>query len=261
MKFFDANCTIGKPQQKIPYVYETPEDLLKSMDHLGIEKTVVSSFKDQYGISGWTDFADKKEFLKSLSNYKDRLVPCLSLKLAGITPEYDDKEYIDELLGEGITAFKFYTEKNTALLPWCFDRIAEQLIKHKASLFYNILPDGAPLSHLAASPENWNHLFNITKTHPELKVILFSPKLPVQLHYCINLMRHCDNVSLDISGFQYWRCLELLTQKFGAEKLIFGSYAPYFEQAQFMLEIVYADISNEDKEKIAWKNVDSIIGD
>lgn len=259
MKFFDANCTIGISPQKIPYEYETPEDLLRSMDRLGIEKTVVSSFKERCS-SGWTDLTEKKEFLQSLKGYRDRLIPCLTIKSSGITLEYNDKEYIDDLLTEGVTTFKFYTEKNTAFLPWCFDRIAEQLIKQNACLFYNMLPEGAPLSHSAATPENWNHLFNFSNAYPELKIILFSPKLAVQCHYWISLMRQCSNISLDISGFQHWCCIESLTQKFGAERLIFGSYAPYFEQVQFMLEIIYADIPNEDKEKIAWENLDSITG-
>lgn len=260
MKFFDANSIIGTSPENIPCAYKTPESLLESMDRLGIERAVVSSFEERRSFK-WDDLRGKKEFLQLISPYRDRLIPCLSISSSGVVSDYGDKRYLNDLFSCGVNAFKYIAWENAAPLLWTFDVIAEQLIKNKAVLFIEILSESPDLSlsHTPPSVDTWNHIFNFAREYPELNIVIFSPKMSTQQHYWMNLLRHCGNVRLDISGIQSWRCLEKFIKLFNENCFVFGSYSPYFEQLQFILEILYAGISDENKEKIAWKNLASML--
>ena len=258
MMFFDANAIIGKGPKNIPRYNITPEDLLHNMDRLNIEKSIVSSFEER-NCYGWDDLIVKKSFLKNINAFSDRLLPCLSIKSEAILCMYDDKAFMQNLLETGVKAVSISTYHGNAVMPWCFDVIADILIKHNIILFYNLLSDQGDFSFAAPSQENWDILYEIATAYPALKIVLFSPNLGVKQHQCMSILRHCKNVSLDISSIQWMLVLKSLVDKFGAERFIFGGYSPFFEPAQFMLEVLYADISDSDKEKIAWRNLDSLI--
>ena len=258
MKFYDANCVIGKPSTKTPFAFETPEDLLRSMDCFGIEKAIVSTFKERNS-GAWTDSADKMEMIELLKPYEERLVPCQTIKIDAQTFAYDDIRYIRDILNNGVRTFKLIIDDRAPVATWCFDGIAKELTENGACLFVDVLAEGGAISHTPATPESWRKLFDLASSFPDLPIIVFSPKSSIQQHYCMHLLRHCANVRLDISGFQFWCCLELMVERFGAEKLIFGSYSPFFEPGQFMLEIVYAKIAEKEREQIAWRNLSDLL--
>lgn len=64
-----------------------------------------------------------------------------------------------------------------------------------------------------------------------------------------------NNVYLDTSGDVYnYQLIEFLTKKAGADKILFGSDALWFDQATQLGLVLGADIVLEDKEKILFRN-------
>ena len=55
--------------------------------------------------------------------------------------------------------------------------------------------------------------------------------------------------------------LEKIVERFGPERVVYGSRYPYFTPLQSMLQIIYAGIDEEAKRKIAGDNMRSLLRD
>ena len=72
------------------------------------------------------------------------------------------------------------------------------------------------------------------------------------------LSRH-KNIYLELSQYHYLDAIEDLVSTHGPEQLLFGTNLPKQDPGQSIAQLNYADISQNDKELIAGKNLENLI--
>lgn len=255
MRFFDANCFLGQPFPPVLRSFATARELLLEMDDIGIEKAVVGHIDAQTpGLSG------NRRLMNDIRNH-ERLLPCWIVHPQFFASPRDVKECLAELRGNGIRIVRVQPGPRNcfSLHAWAMGEFLNGLAQAGIILYVDMLiqPGFSP----ASVPEyEWPVLHNLAEQHPELNIILFGRKLSVSRMQTLGLLRACKNVILDISAFQTWRATELVCENAGADQLVLGSSMPYFDAAQFVVQIKYAMIKEEDKKKIAFDTLASRLG-
>ena len=73
-------------------------------------------------------------------------------------------------------------------------------------------------------------------------------------------MKECDNLYLDISYFQLNRAIEVVAEKFGAERMIFGTGMPVFDPRLPITGLVFSQLNDKEKALVASGNLMRLIG-
>lgn len=250
MRFFDVNCFLGQPVPPILRSFATAGDLLAEMDDIGIEKAVVCHVDAQIPVP-----EGNRRLMRDIQG-RERLLPCWIIHPQFFTGPRDVKECLTELRGEGIRIVRVQPGplNRFSLHPWAMKEFLDGLAEAGIVLYVDLLV--LPWFGHASVPEyEWPILHNLAEQHPKLNIILSSRKLSVSRMQTLGLLRACKNVMLDISAFQTWRATELVCENGGVDQLVFGSSMPYFDAAQFVVQIKCAMITEEDKQKIAFGNL------
>jgi hypothetical protein len=83
---------------------------------------------------------------------------------------------------------------------------------------------------------------------------------PKAIYEAISIASMLDNVFLDLTGsYHYQGIIELMVREVGAEKVLFGTDAPFLDPKPAIGRVVYTDISDEDKMKILGLNMEKIL--
>lgn len=72
-------------------------------------------------------------------------------------------------------------------------------------------------------------------------------------------MTKFKNLFMEISGIHANGLIENMVNKFGSSRLIFGTLYPWFGAGQVKIALAYADVSREERESIAYKNLNKLI--
>ena len=146
-----------------------------------------------------------------------------------------------------------------SLHPWALEEFLSGLTYAGIILYVDVVVQ--PGFSGAAVPEyEWPILHALAEQHPELNIIIYGRKLAVSRMQTLGLLRACKNVSLDMSAFQTWRATEIVCENIGAKQLVFGGSMPYFDAAQFVVQLQCALISDADKQRIAFDNLAAKLG-
>lgn len=97
-------------------------------------------------------------------------------------------------------------------------------------------------------------LYAILENHPELNTVLLGADWS-DAHNVLSYFNKYKNLYIDLSRFQLHYGIEILVEKFGADRILFGSGLPKMSTGAARAFIDYADISDEDKQKIAGGNL------
>lgn len=262
MRFFDANCFLGKPFPLIQRSFATAKELLAEMDDIGIEKAVVCHAAAQaLGLDSQPLGQSGNRRLMNDTRNHERLLPCWIIHPQFFTSPRDVKECLTELRGEGIRIIRVQPgpANGFSLHSWAMGEFLDGLAQAGIILYVDMLVQPG-FSHASVPEYEWPILHNLAKQHPSLNIILFGRKLSVSRMQTLGLLRACKNVILDISAFQTWRATERVCENGGADQLVFGSSMPCFDAAQFVVQIKYAMIKEKDKQKIAFDTLASKLG-
>ena len=93
---------------------------------------------------------------------------------------------------------------------------------------------------------------------PTLPVILINTSYRIDTTLYPLMGRH-DNLYIETSGYQGFRCIESLAEHFGAHRILFGSRYPYFYPAASRCRVETADLTSAQKEQIAHLNLEKLL--
>lgn len=83
---------------------------------------------------------------------------------------------------------------------------------------------------------------------------------PVILNKLIQEIKKGDNLCLDLAGsYPYFGIIEKLVDEIGAKKILFGSDMPFIEASGVLGRLLYAKISDEQKEEILGRNMANLL--
>ncbi len=242
MRFIDINAMLGEWTPKRLFL-QTAEDMEKEMARLGIEKAYIMDTK------AWLSELSVGN-LAAVQTAKEH--PALRPVMV-MTPlleqEFGGREgAVEFICRHRVGAVRLFPlDHNFTLHPWNTDRLFTLM----SDLRMPVLIDR--MEH-SASFEEYDQLYRLCREYPDVPVVLLTPGYrSARMIYPI--LEKCANFYVDTSLLIAYRAVEEITACFGAEHILFGTRMPYLEPGTFVGRILYADISEEDKEKIAYKNI------
>jgi len=246
LKFFDVNVYIGKRMDDRCNICISGKQLIQKMQSLNIEKAMVYHILQR---DGHPEVGNET----LINDISDK--PQLYGILTGMPFQTDELKRFDfkELQEKRITGFNLFPKKHNYLL----NRIT--LEDFVSELEYRRFP--LLLDIMSGFSVGWQDVYSLLSDFPNLTCILCNLGIWNTDRYTWPLLEKFPHVYLESSLLSLNEgSLEETVKRFGAEKIVFGSGYPerYMEAA--ILQIVYSEISEEDKEKIAYKNIERIIG-
>ena len=93
----------------------------------------------------------------------------------------------------------------------------------------------------------------IALNFPEIKIVVFCP----YFFEAVKLGK-IENVYIEISFVEKFKTISSLVKEIPSDKIIFGSHTPFLYPQAAISKVKYAEISEEEKEKIYFKNAAKI---
>lgn len=239
MKYKDVNCCYrsGCPDGMLAATFE---QLNRVCDDNGIVARALYC-ADRSGMS----VREQNEQTLNLCRERGD-VPVLRL----LPPAFPTEGYsLDEIaaLAEQGAAFRIHPQLDGApLKQWMFPDVFGLLAQRKTPLLISL--DEANMDDLAA----------LKTRYPGLVLVLTNTTQWMNRQY-VQFVKTFPNVVLDISNVIEYYGLESLVRCVGAEKLLFGTGMPAKEPYDKIYQLLYSDLSSEQREMIAFGNFERIM--
>ena len=255
LKIIDTHAHLGPT--KAMYIPGNPniEGLIKTMDRIGIDQIFIAPH-----IAISCDFISGNHLvLKAAQQYPNRVI---ALATANIN-------FNSQNMQELVKCFQSTLFKGIKLHPDFLGYSVKDLRLNNVFQFAS--DNGAFIISHTDARVNVNHLIKYSDPswfEPYLQkfkdvdvVFAHCGLTPEGFEESLRLSKLYSNVYLDTTGFRFsdtWT-VEEIVRRGSAKKLLFGSDMPYNDAASALGRVFYADISEEDKHRILYKNALDIL--
>jgi len=248
-EFFDGEIGVGT--SGLGYqVFARPDELLAYMDRYHIAKALVyDRGAVESGVFGC--FASICDFCAE----SERLYPTISLVPPATGEQPPPDELLDIILTHGIKAVRVWPKYHQFDFdPFNFGTLLEGLAAHRVPVFYH--SHGA-YDHPWEHRLRWDHIRETALAFPQLPIIVIWIGM-LENRRTLPMLAGCANVLTDLTcmSFQY---TEYVVEQFGSNRLILASHYPYHDPATYTTCINYSGISPEEKDAIAFGNLQQLI--
>ena len=248
MKFFDCNTYIGRPKNAGVFSPVTAKALLAKMDEVGIDRALVWHIAQ----SEFDPVTGNAMLAEAIAPHK-RLIGCWSF-LPTSTGELGD---LDAWLARAGAA------RVRALRAWTGVIGFGQRFLLRAEVVGEILEAmiarRVPFLWTKVEQREWNDIYDLLRDFPELTVILCNVGAWGPDRLVRPLIEKYPNVYVELSGYSVDGGIESFVERYGPDRLIFGSAFPeaYHESAMFML--AHSEIDDDAKLAIASGNLERLL--
>ncbi len=244
IELFDAQAGFGGARRGQPWI-PTVEELLGHMERLSISRALVR-----------TDFEEmdrnvplSNQILYETCARHGPLMACPTLLPAGCGDVPSEQEQVDELIKNGGGVATIRPKRDSwSVAEWCCGELLGMLEDRRVPVLCRLENFG--LETMA----------DLAGRYPELPMVLFQVGYRFQ-RTLVPLMKTFSNVHLAVgSPFSVHRGIESMTDQVGAERLLFGTGFPNSDMMPPITMLMYAEISDADKQLIGSGNLDRLIG-
>ena len=171
-------------------------------------------------------------------------------------PNYPERylEHMDDILNvEGYIGFKFLpTYHNYPLDGENYREAFEFADKHSLVILMHTWGHNDP--HNAP-----RHVEMIAKKYKNIKIIM-GHSAPGELDEAIKVVKNYDNVYLDLCDIhRHSGIVDKMVENVGADRVLFGTDAPWYDHTYCLGSVLFSHISDEDKYKIIYANAIKLI--
>lgn len=248
IEFFDANTFIGR---RITGSYKpaiSTREFLKHMDDTDIAKALVWHIS-QHDYSP----AEGNMKLSSEISGESRLFGCWTLlpPQTGELPR--DDSFFEKMKNERIYALRVFPSRNRYLFRRVvFGKFMDRIVEKRIPVIFAVNTE----------VNAWTEIYNILEEYPDLRLVICNIGSWGSDRYFRPLLENYRNVCLETGDlFASDGTLECIVRDYGPERLVFGSGFPDFVPEASMLCLLHADISDDDKRKIASLNLERMISE
>ncbi|MCG3197900.1 MAG: hypothetical protein GHCLOJNM_02394 [bacterium] len=222
--------------------------VLRNMDRCGIDKAFVCSLRGVF-----MDPAEgNAETLAAVERHADRLLPALTY-----SPYASGRDrYAEELSACPARMVKLFPLNHSydpleepfieELLNWCGEHRVPVLIPHRLVMSWRF--PTFPVAKIGALAEK----------HPNATFILGSINYLFELQSASDVLRRRPNTLVETSAMMAFEEIRKVSEEIGAHRLLHGSCNPLQIPAVGPLKVRTAEIPEEQKERILWRNAGEI---
>lgn len=239
---FDVNCFLGKWPDGGPTLDDAAV-LLEAMERLGIERALVRH------TLGWHDVPSlgNSVLMADIAGHEERLVPCWAALPPGTGEMGPLKQWLVALDQSGVRAICLYpTAHGYPLTSWQCDGLLGPLAERHCILL------------LELSEVQWESLHWLCSAYSGLRVIVLNTYYRV-LRPLYALLDAHPNLYVDTSTLCGFRAIEDLCERFGAERLLFGTGQPRADGAGAVAMLAYASLNEDQVQAIAGGNLERLL--
>ncbi|MFQ6096735.1 MAG: amidohydrolase family protein [Armatimonadota bacterium] len=244
LPFFDCNARIGKWVNPRPTEFTDRESLLREMDNCGIGEALVYHATARE----FSPAAGNEELMCELAG-EDRLHPCWVL-LPHATAEFPEPEVlVPEMIARGARAARLWPKHHQFVMneATC-GRLFSALEEHKVPLILDM------------GQTDWRELERIMRRHPAMPVIVLETFYRVD-RYTYPLFESHENFYLETATYEVFGGIEAICERFGPERLVFGTGMPVRDPGGAVSPIIYADMDDEARRLVAGDNLRRLLGE
>lgn len=258
MKLFDANASFGVDMvnhecvnhenfivlEKVA-IADDAAQLISYMDYAGIEKANVWH-RAQYE---YDPTVGNEKLIKGIEGYEDRLSPSLT-----ILPMVSDRQYEPNLFFDMMKKCKAKTVhafplKNRYIM--CRTTMGEQL---------DLLTELKIPVYLSPK-DGFEPIYNVLQEFPDLTVILYNIGWWPSARYVYPLLNRYKNIYFETGDFSMMKGYEDVCERFGSERLLYGSNFPTNNMAGSICCLEMAKLTEEEKDNIAHANLERLLSE
>jgi predicted TIM-barrel fold metal-dependent hydrolase len=235
--YIDAYSSFGRTNFKESSIPYKAEELLDEMEYARIHASVVSSSvaRDYAFTKGNRDVTECIKKNKRLYGIAT-VIPDLSFELE------EGFSYIDRCLDEGIRGLKLYPNRmNHGFDPFIMEKLAMYMMEKEIPLV------------VEQEDISWQSLREVLEAFPKLKILLCNSSWAYN-RWLLPLAERFDSLYFEISANQANDLLAICKKQIGLDRILFGSNYPRRIMGGIKAMVEYADISEEDKDKVAYIN-------
>lgn len=252
LRLLDAHCYTGRYKTFRPGSFYTTEDLLDQMEHFGIAEALVT-----HSMSRELHPIDGNDAILKETRGRDNLHPCWAVLPPASKELPPPAEYVSLMIAGGVRAARVFSA--AYMLPlseWCMGEVLDELGAHRVPTFLD--PD-EELDTWKSDEFDWDAIDSLCREHPRLPVILSEARIRSSNRLIYQLLAKHPNLHIELSGYWAYHGIEFITREFGADRLIFGTRMPVRDPACAIGQLIYSDISDEDKRLIAGDNMRNLM--
>lgn len=226
-------------------IARTASELIEQMDYAGIDKASVwhrSQYEQDATVGNF-------KLVEAISGYEDRLIPSWV-----VLPDITDTQYAPDLFftqmkEHGVKTLRAFPEQDRFIL--CKVTMGEQL-----SLISELkIP-------LYLSPMNgFEQIYKVMEEFPDLTVILTNIGWWPSARLIYPLLRAYPNFYFETGDFSQLHGFEEVINKFGSERILYGSNFPTNSMAGSIYTLLKSKMSDEARENIAHRNMQRLLSE
>ncbi len=242
-RWIDCNARIGRWSNPQPEQFTEAEGLLAEWNRVGIDGGLVY----HAWAWEWSPGRGNAKLLEEIAG-DPRLRPCL-VAIPPATREMEPPaEFAARVRELGGAVRIFPAMHNWRVTDWCAGALFEALADRGVPVLVDINEVG------------WDGIAGMLEAHPGMPVIVLNFYYRCD-RFIFPLMERHEDLHLEANTYGVFEGIEMVCGRFGAERLVFGTNLPELEAGGPMALIAYADISDEDKQKIAGGNLLHLLGE
>ncbi len=238
LSFFDSNCMIGRRMKYNPGEISRVDELLSDMDYYGIDEALVYH-------------AVAREYYPSVGNgilmeeigAADRLHPCWVV-MPDVTGEMDKPDVlVSKMMEMGVRCARIFPEEHKfSLKSWACGGLLRELERGSIPTF------------IGRDQISWDQVHELCLEYPDLPVIITSVNYRED-RYLYPLLERFRNLYFEISWYGVHLGIESICERFGPERILFGTGLPSFTPGPALTSVMYAQIDEDSRRMIAGDNL------
>jgi len=252
MRFLNANAMIGAHFAPRERRFFGADDLIEEMDFFGIDEALV-----YHGLAFHYSLEDGNERIVEETAGYPHLHPCWMAGEHHSGEHAAPADFVRSALAHQVAAIRLsFGIQGGISFPdiLAYGELFGELEKHRFPTFLGF-------ESLTPTASDIGHLDGVLRAFPDLPVILSAMRMPGEivrlLHARLDTFR---NLRVESVGVMSTGGLESIVRRFGADRLVFSTWFPFYGSGQTRIALAYADLSDEDRHAIAYLNMKNLIG-
>ena len=242
VRFMDCNCRIGTFEAMEPAQFTDLESLLSEMQYVGIAEAVVMHTWS----SRWSPRKGNEKIDELISGH-DNLYPCY-VGLPGATEEIEPPAaFADRAKANRGVVRLFPVEHQWDFAEWCAGDLLSALADRAVPVMIDI------------KQTSWSEVAAVIARYDQLPVIILDTSYRIDRHIYPLFAQH-QNLYLETHTYQIPWGIEDVCRRFGADRLIFGTDLPEISAGGAIAQVMYADISEDEKRQMAGGTLRRLLG-
>ncbi len=247
---FDANVMLGPTNTDRESSFRTPGQLLAEMDRLEIGDSLVYSSQARMG-----DPAAGNRLLLDQIHDQPRLHPCWVVLPPGTSQQLPPEDLVSQMKSLGVRAVRMFPGEHFFPL---LERSLRPLLQALAQARMPLLIDTGRESW-AQLRLDWGEILTLAEAHPQLPLVLLREGGSTA-RVLFAVWDEVPNIHLDVSYLQQSSILEEICERFGSQRLLFGTNMPEYDPGGPLSLLEGAQVDPEQRMQIGGNNLRSLLG-